>query len=94
MRARGRTILQSVMDSVAGTVIGQFERRVAALEAHITDLEDRLNDRGVFSGDPASRPCTDSCCPGLGRIGECRSHEHAEYDVHAGINDFHGGIDA
>lgn len=43
--------MQEVMDSVAATITQQFERRIAALEAHITDLEERLNARGIFSGD-------------------------------------------
>jgi hypothetical protein len=60
---RGRAVLQSVMDTVAGTVTAQFDRRVAALETHITDLEDRLNQRGVFSGDLACGPD----CPTHGR---------------------------
>lgn len=30
----------------------ELERRISALEAHITDLEERLNARRVFSGDP------------------------------------------
>lgn len=28
----------------------EFERRLHACEAHLTSLEDRLNERGVFSG--------------------------------------------
>ena len=32
-------------------VITDNYRRLTALEAHITDLEERLNARGVFSGD-------------------------------------------
>jgi hypothetical protein len=47
----GKEILQSVMDSIAGNITAQFERRIGALETHIADLEDRLNERGVFSGD-------------------------------------------
>ena len=43
--------VQEVADSIAATITQQFERRIAALEAHITDLEERLNERGVFSGD-------------------------------------------
>ena len=29
----------------------ECSRRLAALEAHIVSLEERLTDRGVFSGD-------------------------------------------
>lgn len=38
---------------IAGVVeiSDEHERRIAALEAHLADLEERLNDRGVFSGD-------------------------------------------
>jgi hypothetical protein len=56
---RGKAVLQSVMDTVAGMITAQFERRVAALEAHITDLEDRLNDRGIFSGPVPIKWCRD-----------------------------------
>jgi hypothetical protein len=47
-----QTLYDQVMDSIAGRITAEFERRVAALEAHITDLEERLNARHVFSGDP------------------------------------------
>jgi hypothetical protein len=43
--------IQDVVDSATGELLKQYERRIAALEAHITDLEERLNDRGIFSGD-------------------------------------------
>lgn len=51
MGGKRQAIIDEVMESVAGTITRQFERRIAALEAHIADLEDRLNERGVFTGD-------------------------------------------
>lgn len=51
MGGKRKALIAEVMDGVEATITRQFERRLAALEAHITDLEDRLNERGVFSGD-------------------------------------------
>jgi 5-carboxymethyl-2-hydroxymuconate isomerase len=52
-------IIAEVMEAVETTITEQFERRLAALEAHITDLEERLNARGVL--------LCDSDCPTHGR---------------------------
>jgi hypothetical protein len=40
-----------IRDPGAETRKQAVERRLAALEVHIADLEQRLNDRGVFTGD-------------------------------------------
>ena len=45
-----------IRDPAAETRKQAVERRLAALEAHIADLEQRLNERGVFSGDGACTP--------------------------------------
>jgi hypothetical protein len=62
-------IIAEVMEAVETTITEQFERRLAALEAHITDLEERLNARGIFSGDPDCNGVLlcDSDCPTHGR---------------------------
>lgn len=60
--------LQAVVNSAAGAITELFERRIVALEHHINDLEDRLNDRGIFSG-PAGCNGTHLCdddCPDTG----------------------------
>jgi len=46
-----KAVVAEVMAAVEAEITRQFERRLAALEAHITDLEERLNARGIFSGD-------------------------------------------
>ena len=47
-RARGRAAQHRPPPE---TTREEFRRRLTAVEAHLADLEDRLNDRGVFSGD-------------------------------------------
>jgi hypothetical protein len=49
------------------------ERRLGAVEAHLADLEQRLNERGIFSGDPPPRtaagPCTGPGCDHISHRG-------------------------
>lgn len=59
MSGKRQAIIAEVMEQIETTITEQFERRVAALEAHIADLEERLNDRGIFSGDPDILPVTE-----------------------------------
>jgi hypothetical protein len=51
MAGKRQKLIAEVLETAAGQITEQFERRLAALEAHIADLEDRLNERGAFSGE-------------------------------------------
>ena len=52
MGGKQQKLAAEALETIAAQITEQFERRLAALEAHIADLEDRLNERGIFSGDP------------------------------------------